>query len=87
MNILLGIPMLSIYYPELVKEWECWDTSGEILQHTALISFAQLIIFLFILSWIIVDTVWNCYGVGNSTSLERFQRCAAKIVFKMDDSD
>ena len=33
------------------------------------------------------DTVWNCYGIGNSLSLERLQRCAAKIVSKMSDSD
>ena len=33
------------------------------------------------------DIVWNCCGVGNSTSLERLQRRAAKIVSKMGDSD
>ena len=33
------------------------------------------------------DTVWNCYGIGNSLSLERFQRHAAKIVSKMSNSD
>ena len=33
------------------------------------------------------DTVWNCCGVGNSTSLERLQRRAAKIVSKMGDSE
>ena len=31
------------------------------------------------------DTVWNCCGVGNSTSLERLQRLAAKIVSKIGD--
>ena len=43
MNIFLGIPVLNIYYPELVKDWECWNASGEILHHTALIPFTQLI--------------------------------------------
>ena len=33
------------------------------------------------------DTVWNCCGDGNSSSLERLQRRAAKIVSKMSDSD
>ena len=33
------------------------------------------------------DTVWNCYGIGNSLSLERLQKCAAKIVSKMSNSD
>ena len=33
------------------------------------------------------DTVWNCCGAGNSSSLERLQRRAAKIVSKMSDSD
>ena len=33
------------------------------------------------------DTVWNCYGIGNSLSLERLQRRAAKIVSKMSNSD
>ena len=33
------------------------------------------------------DTVWNCCGAGISSSLERLQRCAAKIVSKMSDSD
>ena len=33
------------------------------------------------------DTVWNCSGVGNSSSLERLQRRASKIVSKMSDSD
>ena len=33
------------------------------------------------------DTVWNCCGVGNSSSLERLQRRAAKIVSKTGDSD
>ena len=31
------------------------------------------------------NTVWNCCGVCNSTSLERLQRRAAKIVAKMGD--
>ena len=26
------------------------------------------------------DTVWNCRGVGNSSSLKRLQRRAAKVV-------
>ena len=33
------------------------------------------------------DTMWNCCGVGNSSSLERHQRRAAKIVSKMSNSD
>ena len=33
------------------------------------------------------DTEWNCCGAGNSSSLERLQRRAAKIVSKMSDSD
>lgn len=33
------------------------------------------------------DTVWNCCGAGNSSSLERLQRRAAKIVSRMSDSD
>ena len=33
------------------------------------------------------DTVWNCRGIGNSSSLERLQRRAAKIVSKTSDSD
>ena len=32
-------------------------------------------------------TVWNCCGVGNSSSLERLQRRAAKIVWKISNSD
>ena len=47
----VGIPIFSIYYLEPVKDWECWDASGEIFHHTALIRFTQLI---FVLSWIIV---------------------------------
>ena len=33
------------------------------------------------------DAVWNCYGIGNSLSLERLQRRAAKIVSKMSNSE
>ena len=33
------------------------------------------------------DTVWNCCRIGNSLSLERLQRRAAKIVSKMSNSD
>ena len=33
------------------------------------------------------DTMWNCCGVGNISSLERPQRRAAQIVSKMSDSD
>ena len=33
------------------------------------------------------DTVWNCCGVGNSSSLERLQRRAANIVSKTGESD
>ena len=33
------------------------------------------------------DTVWNCRGIGNSSSLERLQRRAAKIVSKTSDSE
>ena len=33
------------------------------------------------------DTEWNCCGVGNSSSLERLQSRAAKIVSKMSNSD
>ena len=33
------------------------------------------------------DTMWNCCGVGNSSSLERLQRRAVKIVSKMSNSD
>ena len=33
------------------------------------------------------DTVWNCYGIGNSLSLERLRRRAAKIVSKMSNSE
>ena len=33
------------------------------------------------------DTVWNCCGVGNSSSLERLLRSAAKIVSKTGESD
>ena len=33
------------------------------------------------------DTVWICCGVGNSSSLERLQRRAAKIVSKTSDND
>ena len=32
------------------------------------------------------DIVWNCCGVGNSSSLEKLQRRVAKIVSKMNDS-
>ena len=85
MSIFLGIPKLSIYYPELVKDWECWDTSGEILHHTPLIPFTQII---FVLSWIIVTPCGiaaqsSLAVVSCSTSLERLQRRAAKTVFKM----
>ena len=31
--------------------------------------------------------MWNCCGDGNSSSLERLQRRAAKIVSKVSDSD
>ena len=33
------------------------------------------------------DTMWNCRGIGNSSSLERLQRRAAKIVSKTSDSE
>ena len=33
------------------------------------------------------DTIWNCCGVGNCNSLEKFQRRAAKIVSRYKDSD
>ena len=85
MNIFLGIPRLRTYYPELVKDWECWDASGEILHHIALIPFTQLI---FVLSWIIVTPCGiAAESAGNSTSLEKLQRCAANIVSKKGDSD
>lgn len=33
------------------------------------------------------DTVWDCCGVGNATSLEKLQRRAARIVTRIDESD
>ena len=33
------------------------------------------------------DTMWNRCGAGNSSSLERLQRRAAKVVSKLSDSD
>ena len=50
MNIFLGILMSSMFCPESVNDWECWDALGGILHPTVLIPFTQLI---FVLLWII----------------------------------
>ena len=84
MNIFLGIPMLSIYYPELVKDWECWDALGEVLHHTALIPFTQLIL---VLSWIIVAPC----GIAAQSVTARlgrgFKDVPQKLFLKIGDSD
>ena len=43
MNIFLGILMSSMFCPESVNDWECWDALGGILHPTVLIPFTQLL--------------------------------------------